>query len=123
MNPINRSAVVVKPAQPFLDWLHRVDPTSGHLSLDDLRREPTIYLLPEWETDEEALDNLAEVSNEIFEEQLDGWYRVPSVWPDDRDLEAFLRWFDCSFHSMVIDIVKKRPRHTASCQAQSCSLR
>jgi len=67
MNPINRSAVVVKPAQPFLDWLHRVDPTSGHLSLDDLRREPTIYLLPEWETDEEALDNLADVSNEIFE--------------------------------------------------------
>jgi hypothetical protein len=54
--------------------------------------------LPEWETGEEALDNLAEVSNEIFEEQLDGWYRVPSVWPDDRDLEALLRWFDCSFH-------------------------
>ena len=114
MNPINRSAVVVKPAQPFLDWLHRVDPTSGHLSLDDLRREPTIYLLPEWKTDEEARDNLAEVSDEIFEERLDGWYRAPPVWPDDRDLEALLRWFDCSFHSMVIDVVNKRPRHTAS---------
>jgi hypothetical protein len=96
MNPINRSAVVVKPAQPFLDWLDRVDPTSGHLSLDDLRREPTIYLLPEWETDEESLDNLAEVSHEILEEQLDSWYRVASVWLDDRDLEAFLRSFDCS---------------------------
>ena len=114
MNPINRSAVVVKPAQPFLDWLHRVDPTSRHLSLDDLRGEPTIRLLPEWETGEEVLDNLAEVSNQIFEEQLDGWYRVPSVWPDDSDLEAFLRWFDCSFHSIVIDVCDKRPRHTAS---------
>jgi hypothetical protein len=114
MNPINRSAVVVKPAQPFVDWLHRVDPTSGHLKLYDLRREPTIYLLPEWETDEETLDNLAEVSNEIFEEQLDDWYPVVSVWPDDRDFEVFPSWFDCSFHSMVKDACNKRPRHTAS---------
>jgi hypothetical protein len=35
--------------------------------------------LPEWETEEEALQHLAEVSDKIFEEQLNGWYRVPSV--------------------------------------------
>ena len=55
MNTINRSALVVKPAQPFLEWLHRVDPTSTHLTLDHVRLEPTIYLLPEWETGQEAL--------------------------------------------------------------------
>ena len=104
MKTINRSALVVKPAQPFLDWLHRVDPTSTHLRLDDLRLEPTIYLLPEWDTEDEALQLLAEVSNEIFEEQLNGWYRVPSLWPEDRELNAFLRWFDCSFHSLVVDV-------------------
>ena len=43
-------------------------------------------LLPEWETEEEALQHLAELSNEIFEEQLNGWYRVPAVWPSQRDL-------------------------------------
>ena len=59
MKTINRSALVVKPAQPFLDWLHRVDPTSTHLTLDDLRLEPTIYLLPEWDTEDEALQPLA----------------------------------------------------------------
>jgi hypothetical protein len=26
---LNRSAVVVKPKQTFLDWVHSVDPTSG----------------------------------------------------------------------------------------------
>ena len=112
METINRSALVVKPAQPFLDWLHRVDPTSAHLTLDDLRLEPTIYLLPEWETEEEALQHLAEVSNEIFEEQLNDWYRVPSVWPATRDLKVFLLWFDCSFHSMVVDVCDERLRHT-----------
>ena len=42
MEAINRSAIVLKPAQPFLDWLHRVDPTSAQLALDDLSLEPTI---------------------------------------------------------------------------------
>ena len=112
MDMVNRSAIVVRPAQPFLDWLHRVDPTSAQLTLEDLRREPTIYLLPEWETEDEALEHLAEVSSEIFTEQLNGWYRVPSVWPEDRELNAFLRWFDCSFHSMVFDVCDERLRHT-----------
>jgi len=53
MDAIKRSAVIVIPAQPFLDWLHRVDPTSAELKLEDLRREPTIYLLPEYDTEEE----------------------------------------------------------------------
>jgi hypothetical protein len=112
MNMINRSALVVEPAQPFMDWLHRVDPTSAQLTLEDLRQEPTIYLLPEWETQEEALQHLTDVSSEIFEEQLNDWYRVPSVWPEDRELNAFLCWFDCSFHSMVVDICDERLRHT-----------
>src|SRR5438132_254234 len=47
MRTVNRSAVVVIPKQPFLDWLRRVDPTGGKLTLADLRRDPSIYLLPE----------------------------------------------------------------------------
>ena len=76
MDVINRSAVIVMPAEPFLKWLQRVDPTSGDLTLADLRREPTIYLLPSYDTEEEALTHLEEVCAEIFEERLDSWYRV-----------------------------------------------
>jgi hypothetical protein len=28
MDTLNRSAIVVRPKQPFLDWLHAVDPSS-----------------------------------------------------------------------------------------------
>jgi hypothetical protein len=111
MDMINRSALVVKPAQPFLDWLHRVDPTSIHLTLEDLRREPTIYLLPPCESKEEALESLREVSRDIFEEQLNGWYRVPSVWPAERDLTVFRRWFECSFHSLIVDLSEDPLEH------------
>ena len=104
METINRSAIVVKPAQPFLDWLHQVDPTSAQLTLDDLRLEPTIYLLPECEGKEAVIECLRAVCTEIFEEQLDGWYRVPSTWPAERDLNAFLLWFEWTPHTMIIDL-------------------
>jgi len=40
----------------------------------------------------------------MFEEQLDGWCRVAWLWPSRRDLNAFDRWFECSFHSVVVDL-------------------
>jgi hypothetical protein len=44
------------------------------------------------------------VCGEIFEEQLDGWYRVPSSWPVNRDFDMFKRWFEYRFHSMLVDL-------------------
>jgi hypothetical protein len=45
-----------------------------------------------------------EVRGEVFEEQLTGWYRVPSLWPSRRDLDAFDRRFEWGFHSVVIAV-------------------
>ena len=104
MDTINRSALIVKPTQLFLDWLHEVESTSTHLTLEDLQREPTIYLVPECDSQEQAIEYLGESVGEIFEEHLDGWYRVPAVWPKNRDLPTFQRWFEFSFHSMIVDV-------------------
>jgi hypothetical protein len=104
VDTINRSALIVKPAQPFLDWLHQVDPTSARLTLEDLQREPTIYLLPECDSQDQAIEYQGMSVSNIFEEHLDGWYRVPAVWPKQRDLPTFQRWFEFSFHSMIVDL-------------------
>jgi hypothetical protein len=111
MDTINRSAIVVRPAQPFLDWLHHVDSTSRDLTLLDLGLEPTIYLLPKSDNEEQALELLREVSAAIFEAELDGWYRVRSAWPEERGLSTFQRWFEFSLHSMVIDLGDDPIRH------------
>jgi hypothetical protein len=111
METINRSAVTVIPAKRFLDWLHRVDPTSVELSLEDLSQEATIYLLPEYDTDEEALGHLRNHCGEIFEEELDGWYGVPSAWPVDRSFDNFVRWFEYSFHSVLVDLGHQTLKH------------
>jgi|SRR4249920_275533 hypothetical protein len=104
MLALNRSAIVVRPKPPFLDWLHAVDPTSASLTLTNLAREPTIYLVDECDdpADEEAC--LQAVCSTIFEDQLDGWWRDRTTWPTLRSLPVFRRWFDCQFHSMVLDL-------------------
>jgi hypothetical protein len=101
---INRTAIVVRPGQRFLDWLHWADPTSADLSLSDLQKDTTVYLIREGDTDDEVRENLSKVCGRIFEEQLDGWYRVPSSWPEQRDLETFERWFEWESHSIVEDL-------------------
>ena len=104
MIAINRTVIVEMPGQAFLDWLQRADPTSGGLSVEDLRREPAACLLPECDNEEEARGHLEEVRGEVLQEQLTGWRRVPSPWPSGRDLDAFDRWFEWSFHSVVVDL-------------------
>jgi hypothetical protein len=104
MKTINRSAAAVIPAQPFLDWLHHADPTSAHLSLNDLTLEPTIYLLPEYDCRRRGAPASAKPVQGDFEEQLDSWYRVPTAWPADRSFKTFKHWFECRFHSVLIDL-------------------
>jgi len=75
MPTLNRSAIVVTPKQPFLDWLHTTDAMSAELTLLELIRDPTIYLIPECDTDEDVVEVLRDLCEEIFKEQLAGWYR------------------------------------------------
>ena len=80
------------------------DPTSTRLTLEDLQREPTIYLVPDCDSQDQAIAYLGESVRDIFEQHLDGWYRVPAGWPEKRDLTAFQCWFEFSFHSMIVDL-------------------
>ena len=104
MKMLNRSAIVITPQQPFLDWLQTVDPTSHHITLRELANEPSIYLIPECETDEDVARVLQGLCEEIFVEELDGWYRDPATWPQDRSFDVFCRWFDYCHHSILNDL-------------------
>ena len=87
----------------FLGWLHAADFTSHKITLLDVRRKPTIYLIQECDTDEDVT-KVKELCEEIFEEQLAGWYKDSSTWPRDRSYDVFCQWFDYQHHSMLIDL-------------------
>ena len=104
MVTLNRSAMVIKPKQPFLDWLHSADPTSRSLTLQELAQEPTVYLIPECDTKDDVRQALCELCGEIFLEELSGWFTDTTTWPQDRSFDLFCRWFEFEHHSMLIDL-------------------
>ena len=104
MFDINRCLVIVRPKQPFFDWVQSVD-YDGELTLEEIREDPTAYLVPEFEDDFEQAEVFAACYDLIFEAELESWYTDPELWPEDRDLEMFLQWFDVDFHSLIFDLV------------------
>ena len=61
MGMLNRSAVVIRPLPPYLDWAKQDDITDiAERVFDDLRTAPHVYLLPEYEdaeSEREVLDD------------------------------------------------------------------
>lgn len=100
---INRSAIAVRPRQPFLDWLKSVEQSNQELSLEGL--EKTIYLVPEYDEPDDAEKMLAEAWEGIFNQELFAWYTAEKLWPQDRSLEVFKMWFDYEHFDLVEDMV------------------
>jgi hypothetical protein len=101
---LNRLAVVVVPKQPLVDWVRFNDPADPFITLDEAREDATVYLLPEVEGEAEYRDILAEIWDSIFEQELAMWYTDVDLWPHGRTLEMFWQWFDCKFHSGIVDL-------------------
>src|SRR5258705_4896465 len=108
MSKINRSLVVVKPKQPFLDWARAFDLDEG-LQLDQFRDESSAYLTPEFEFQEHRMEVIAWCLDCVFEEELSAGSTDETIWPKRRDLTTFLEWFDVEFHGIVFDLTPQLP--------------
>jgi hypothetical protein len=102
---IDRNLAVIKPKQPFLDWLRGVPGNEVELTLDQLCIDCTALLIPEFEEPEDAVSFIDEVGVELFEAELGSWVDDSELWPRDRSLQAFWTWFDVEIHSTVVDLV------------------
>lgn len=104
---LNRSALIVRAKQPFLDWIKSLPGESENdLTLGRLNAEPQVYLLADLgELEDQAEPLIRSFSSIVFELELDGWWTEESDWPQDRSYEVFCQWFDASLHSMVHDLV------------------
>lgn len=114
MKTINRALIVIKPKQPFLDWiLARTDTEESEVTLEDLRSEDcTAILVPEFDDYDEVWEVIEDLAPGLFEIELSGWRRTPELWPTKRDFKTFKEWFDVEIHSMVGDSVKGQIKKT-----------
>ena len=98
---LNRAALIVRPAKPFLNWAANLD-ASG--ILPNAQGEQTVYLVPEFESESEQRQVLQEVFAEVFERELHGWHTDESAWPKRRTLTMFRQWFAIEMYSVVEDL-------------------
>lgn len=100
---LKRSAIALTRKQPFFDWLLAHD---ADTIIDNEIRAGTIYLLPDYETKQQMEGWLRKNFNELFEEELFGWYTDENMWPQHRTFKMFGEWFSYSLYPMVFDTQK-----------------
>ncbi|MBN2149443.1 MAG: hypothetical protein JW726_18790 [Anaerolineales bacterium] len=109
MKMINRTAVVIKPRQPFLDWINHTPQLglTSPVTMEELLDDCDTILLPDTNSREEAEELLEPLKPDLFEMQLEEWLREPGAWPQDRSAATFDHWFALEVHSMVLDFVEE----------------
>ena len=100
---LNRAALIIRYKQPFVDWINSVDSEPENtITLTEANQENTVYLVEAEDTEE--LDDWLDLNYEaVFEDELNGWYTDPALWPDDRSLEFFKTWCGFELHTVIFD--------------------
>ena len=107
MFPINRSVAIIKPQQPFADWVNSVaDASDDQYSIQDFSTDCSVILLPVVDSDEHADAFIKEMFQDLFELELSSWMTDDDTWPENITYKMFLEWFDVEFHSMVFDSIQ-----------------
>ena len=106
MRVVNRTAITVTGAQPYIDWTHQHDADTDRGMLTVARALPygSAFLLPEFELEEDVQEWIEENAGWLFEFQLANWTDDEASWPENRDLQTFRSWFRIDIHSIVVDV-------------------
>ncbi len=98
---INRYAIVIKPLQPFFDWLNALYPEDPIYEID----EPNIYLV---DNDIDDLEQwLKKKFDKFFMMELDDWHINKKEWPKKRTYKMFKKWFRVDVSTMIYDMENK----------------
>jgi hypothetical protein len=103
---LDKVAVFVRPKQPFINWINKID-SRNQWTPDDFFDGNT-YLLSSEEydiVDKEDIERmLAENYTEIFENELLDVCTDTNSWPETINLDMFKEWFEYHVSSMVYDL-------------------
>lgn len=101
---IDRSAIIIRPKQGFIDWLNSVFPEDGFEYSNFVN--PTIYLVDDEIEDLEKW--LRKKFDTFFMLELEKWNTNINKWPKSRNYKMFREWFEVSISGSVFDL-EKRP--------------
>ena len=102
-NYINRSAIILKPLQPLIDWHNSIYPDSK-IDETDIA-EANIYLVDDETDDVEKW--LKKKFDKFFMMELNDWHTNKKEWPQRRNYKMFKLWFRIETSEMIYDLEKK----------------
>ena len=106
---INRSSVILKYKEPAIKWINDSDPYNDDpgITQNSVNSDRTVYLVREEDADgpDSVRDWITLNFGVLFESELEGWYTDESLWPQDRTMELFNKWFQIECHSVILDTV------------------
>lgn len=103
-NYINRSAIVLKARQPFVDWYIKLNPQGG-LDFEEEIKETNIYLIDDKIDDIEKW--LRKKFDKFFMMELSEWCTDKKKWPQKRNYKMFKLWFRVETSEFIYDLEKK----------------
>lgn len=107
MYEVNRSIAILKPRQPFLDWLKSLPGgLDEQLELVQLRGDCNALLIPAADDYDSADDFVRQHYHSLFAAELADWCEDEAFWPALTPA-LFGEWFDVEIHSVLTDLVEQ----------------
>ncbi len=101
ISTINRHAVILLSTQACLDWINSC-PSDRPITLAEVQQEPTVYLIPQGTAKPESY--VRRHFKAMFEQELNSWYTVPELWPNDLSFKTFKMFFTIHVSTVVFDL-------------------
>lgn len=101
-NFINRSAIIITPKQPFIDWFSNLNPEEDFMG----ETLGTNTYLVDYNIDD--LDKwIRKKFDTFFKMELEDWHHNKKEWPQKRNYKMFNLWFDVKISENIYDLERK----------------
>lgn len=112
---VERSVAVIKPRQPFLEWVNSTfDDLPHKLKLEDIQIDCNSYLIPEVDEIEDGINFIDDKFADLFIMELSSWTEDKSLWPKHLSLKMFWEWFDIEVYPTTVDMTDTEITNTGS---------
>lgn len=91
MKTINRTAITIRPKQPYIDWVNSFK--DGEEYDVDKRHATTILISEDYDESNYEI-YLKKIYKILFEGELESWMANPESWPRIKSYKMFKDWFE-----------------------------
>ena len=105
---INRSVLVVRPAEPFKRWAASMAGEALEQMHSSLAVDHTAYLIPMQDSLKVDPKLLKAIYPTIFERELLGCCTDQTQWPKPRTQALFRQWFELELCGLAVDLCDEK---------------